>query len=210
MSQHPDSFVQHVHRVIAAHITPAADSDERMRIVLGHMNMMYQHSLRHAFNTAAANPHHSQPAVEAAQRHGLHGVGGDYLLPRGLSAPVVETYAMVAMHVVRGKDGQETAQRHLHDLLMRLEHLNPVLTTLAYDRSDVKQCYDAILGVTSGFNTDDIQHYLDGNFYKKSMENPAYAAQHAAVVKHLNDNELYWVPSPKTMGRILAQQPRKP
>ena len=209
MSEHPDSYVQHVHSVIAAHITPVADSSEHMRIILSSMNDMYQHSLRHAFN-AVANPHHCQPAIEVAQRHGLNEVAGDYLLPKGLSAPVLETYAMVAMHVLRSKNEHALAQRHLHDLRTKLEQLNPVLKTLVYDRSNIKQCYDTILGVTSGFHTDDIQFYLDGNFYKKSMENPVYAAKHDAVVSHFNDNELYWVPSPKTMDRILAQQPRRP
>lgn len=208
MSQHPDSFAQHVHAMIAAHLTPAAVRKDETR-VLYYMNEMYRHALRNAFN-AAANPHHSQPAIETARRHGLRDVSGDYTLPRGLSAPVLETYFMVLRHMYLPKNTPAQARTYLHDVLSRIETLNPQLATLSYDRNDVYKCYDVLMGVTSGFHTDDIQHYLDGNFYKKSMENPAYAAKHSAVVAHLNDNQLYWVPSPKTLDRILAQKPRQP
>lgn len=208
MPQHPDSFAQHVHSMIAAHLTPEAVRRDQTRVVY-YMNEMYRHALTHAFNTAA-NPHHSQPAIETAQRHGLNNVSGDYKLPRGLSAPVLETYFMVLRHMYLPKNTSEQTYAHMQDVLARIEKLNPQLATLSYDRSNLYNCYDVLMGVTSGFHIDDIQHYLDGNFYKKSMENPAYAAKHAAVVAHLNDNELYWVPSPKTMDRILAQKPRKP
>lgn len=209
MSHHPDPFVQHVHSVIAAWLTPEAISKDGTGVVLRMMNEMYQHSLCNTFN-AAANPHHFQHAAEIASRYRLQGVSGDYLLPRGLSAPVLETYAMVAANIIYRKNDQTLALHYLNDLITRLEELNPALTTLTYNRSNIKHCHDAVLGVTSGFNTDDIQFYLDGNYYKKSMENPAYAAKHGAVVTHLNDDRLYWVPSPKTLDRILAQKPSTP
>lgn len=213
MFRHPDPFVHLVHSFITAHVIQPAMTDDRMG-ELRAISDLYAQSLRLPFSAAAgSNPHHAMPALTLAARCALRDIGAEYTLPRGLSPAVLEAYALTVHWSLRqGYIATTNARDHLLSAIQRLEDLNPQLRHLTYDRMDIRRCYDLVMGVSSGFHPDDIQFFLDGNYYNKAMGDPAYARTFAAASRALGDHDIFWVPSPATLERIIAQKqkPRQP
>lgn len=205
MSQHPDPFVQHVHRFILEHLT----SDNLMQDKTGTLHdaaRLYRQSVRQPFDIRASHVH-QQPALSLAACEGLHDIGTSYQLPYGLCAGVLESYAQVIFWTEEQRlITTHHANNHLHDLLIRLERDNPQLTQLRYDRRHTGSCYHVILGITSSFNTGDIQHYLDSRGFVAAIKDPTYATKFNAASQLVNRNTLGWVPAPATLDRIIAQK----
>lgn len=208
MFQHPDPLIAHIHLFLKTHATPeAAAADESG--VWKHILRLLPPPLSDSFNHAAASEH-LQPALTLQHTHGLSNIGQHYRMPHGLDVKMAEAYCMAngwLQH--QGKIDRETTHENISALANRLIDLNPALARLQFDRNNLRHCTDIVMGVTSGFNTDDMQFFLDGNSYQKSMDNPAYAAKAAAALDALGADHLGWVPAPKTLDRILAQRPPK-
>lgn len=91
----------------------------------------------------------------------------------------------------------------------KLAALNPPLQKLAFDRDDPVSLTHALIGATSGFNTDDIQFYLnlkwahDTDGYPLGPANlpDGYDARLARIEKSCKA-DFEWYPSPKTLARI--------
>lgn len=208
MFPHPDPLIAHIHLFLKTHATPeAAAADESG--VWKHILRLLPPPLSDSFNHAAGRDH-AQPALKLQNTHGLRDIGTHYRMPYGLDVKIAEAYCMATNWLHRqNKLDAHTAHAQITALANRLIDLNPALARLQFDRNNQRHCTDIVMGVTSGFNTDDMQFFLDGNSYQKSMDNPAYAAKAAAALDALGADHLGWVPAPKTLDRILAQRPPK-
>lgn len=208
MSQNAHPLAKDIWSFLEAIATPESATEDRDHF-LRYALRLCPGLLTKAFNKAAVPlERHQRPALEFAEKAKLADIGQNWHLPAGLDAPTIEAYALVLRWATQ--QGRITADRYnqrLSVLCQTLEDLNPVLATLTYDRRDCLRMFDVALGVTSGFNADDIQFFLDGNYYSLAMQNRDYARQNN-LAKQVTGVDMFWVPSPKTLHRIITQ--RKP
>lgn len=90
-----------------------------------------------------------------------------------------------------------------------IERLNPQTEKVVFDRNDVEQTYQALLGVTSGFNIDDINFFLDLSRQgfppgAHSRTLPGYNEMRLNVESRAG-TPLYWVASMNTLKKIKQQ-----
>ena len=165
--------------------------------------------LAKAFNTRALPLNrHQQPALALAAQFNLRAIGKKYRLPPGLTAARLEAYVLAQRWAAqRGLIAQDTYAENLRETCALLSALNPTLTRLQFDRGDTGRLFDLLMGVSSGFNPDDIQFYLAGNYYSVAMMQQDYAAKNNAAQRCLG-TDIGWVPSPRTLDKIIRQ--RKP
>lgn len=179
--------------------------DDGMRHYLG----LRPRVLSRAFNRLRLpSREHDQPARRFATRHGFKDIAGDWRLPQGLRAQDVEAYILClrwALRFAQLPPADYIARQER--LLDRLFTLNPQLRRLRFDRKDTRKGFDLVMGVTSGFNTDDIQHFIDGKVGYISRQDPAYARQSDRIERIFGHME--WVPAPVTMAKIEAQIPAR-
>lgn len=152
---------------------------------------------------------HDQPALRFQQAQRLSHVAGDYAMPAGLDARDVEAYVLSVFWAARNDHiGAGEMAGRLQKITAKLLQLNPQLNDLRFDRAAARSCFDVCMGVTSVFNLDDIQHFIDGKVGYVSLKDPAYRAQHNRILAACG--HMHWVPSPATMTRIETQlQDRK-
>ena len=96
----------------------------------------------------------------------------------------------------------------LNDLWRRLNTLNSGLGAVALRRKDPRDMYYALMGVTSGFNADDINFFLER--YRQGV--PAWAySQSLPRLKQLYDEietraeSMQWVAAPATLEKIKSK-----
>lgn len=99
----------------------------------------------------------------------------------------------------------------LNDGWNRLERANPELKALTFDRTHAGETYNALMGVTSGFNVQDIDFFLK---LRRENKIPAMTVMNdPAFKKHLDwmqnaasvCERPCWVPSLPTMENITGQ-----
>lgn len=147
-----------------------------------------------------------QPPALLEDAFALKNISQAYVMPKGLESRDVEAYALLLSHaVVRGEMTQEQRTKKLSRTFNRLAMDNKPLRALRFDKKDPKKLFDAVLGATSGFNTNDIQHFLDGNYGYISERNPKWNKLQKNISRHLGINGLGWVPSMKTLHKIKRQ-----
>lgn len=207
MLMHHDPLIGQVFGFLKTHATAQAEAQDatgRWR----HIRSLIPRA-HGDFNTAAARTH-QQPAQRLSKGYQLTDIAGRYAMPQGLSAAVIEAYCIAnAALAFEGKMAQEDAHDNLRTVIDRLIDINPSLKAVNCKMEQYRACYDFALGITSGFNADDIQFFIDGNFFQKSMDNPAYAKKFKAACAALGSDSLGWVPAPQTLDRIIAQKPPK-
>lgn len=118
-----------------------------------------------------------------------------------------------------------------HKIADTLRALNPALRDIDVDPANWGELRGFIHGVVSGFNTDDIQYWIKGgrrgadldglrdriynesrkkpeeSWYPQSLTDKFNGFAHAMGVDRIAF--IYWVPCPKTIGRIHAQLDEK-
>lgn len=171
------------------------------------------------------------PAIEFENKHGLTGIAGQYDMPdnRPREAWDADLVNQFAAHLVvfekadmipyldgetqkKMDDIRQDLPKKMPQMLNVLDSFtekNPELSGLELDRTDYREVYWAITGVTSGFNVDDI------NFYKKTKDNVDAKDENLAKTEKLyrdRVNKKYpgirWRPSPKTMQTMIQQEPK--
>ena len=199
-----DTLGRDVVAFLRTHATPERAAKDETR-VWPHIRNLMAKPLIAAFN-APANRHHEQPAKILERKHDLQDIAGDYHMPAGLKAPMVEAFAIAInwMHR-RAEISTDEALARMHPLLDRMIELNPAMSVLRFDRNNVTKCVDCVMGMTSGFNRDDMQFFLDGNYFQMSMDKPEYASKFTAAAQLLNRDGLGWVPAPATLDKIITQ-----
>ena len=174
-------------------------------------------SLSRAFNNAATHP-----ALRFQRDNHLRGIAGRYFIPDGKTAAQYEKWMSRKMsaHV-----GAEIKKRNATDYDYwpiaedlglpaflekswdRLVELNPALEQVKLNRACVEDVYNAHIGVTSGFNIDDINFFLkqkhigEGLPARQSHEMPVHGAR-LARINAAAEAQMYWVVSPATAKKI--------
>lgn len=92
------------------------------------------------------------------------------------------------------------AEEEMIKLFNVYKTLNPIIDTIP--RNDYYDCYEIILGMTSGFNFDDIHDFVVlGGGGKRSEE---YLTKHRFAASLVGD--IQYVPSEKTLDAIIKHQ----
>lgn len=174
-------------------------------------------SLSRAFNDAATHP-----ALRFQRDNNLRGIAGRYFIPDGKTAAQYEKAMSRKMHVhVETEMAKRGATEYdywkvaedmglpgfLEKSWDKLVELNPALKKVKLDRSCVEDVYNAHIGVTSGFNVNDINFFLR----QKHVGNGLPALQshkmpvHGARLDRINaaaESQMFWVASPATAKKI--------
>jgi hypothetical protein len=187
-------------------------------------------SISRAFNMASRRPgdeHTRHPALEFQTQNHLRGIAGRYRIPGNYTAPEYEDRMSREMIALARPllTGQE--RRNFWDVLEKiapppqlkkswntLVRLNPALKAVKFDKTNAEEMYNAHLGVTSGFNVDDINFFLQQKHVGEGL--PARQARampgHGERLKRIDDiakAPMFWVASPKTAEKVEARLLRK-
>ncbi|MEZ0224353.1 MAG: hypothetical protein ACAH83_07370 [Alphaproteobacteria bacterium] len=174
-------------------------------------------SLSRAFNDAATHP-----ALRFQRQNNLRGIAGRYFIPDGKTAAQYEKWMSRRMSAHVGREMKKRNATEFdywavaEDLGLppflekswdRLVELNPALKDVKLNKSGVEDVYNAHIGVTSGFNVDDINFFLkqkhigDGLPAKQAREMPVHGAR-LARIRAAAEAEMFWVVSPATAKKI--------
>jgi hypothetical protein len=171
----------------------------------------------------AFNDLSTHPARKFEVFNHFRGIAGRYKIPDGMTAKHYEQKhhdrlqeALLAsvpdkdivLHVLWQGTRTLPVPDFLHESWRRLVKLNPILKTIKMNPDNTRDLYNAHMGVTSGFNVDDINFYIErdndgGQAAKQAREMPV----HGAMLKRINAvsaTHLNWVPSPQTAQKIEA------
>jgi hypothetical protein len=147
-----------------------------------------------------------QPPYELEKKTGLTRIGTRYVLPAGIGAEDLQTYAIAVLDGRRKDDfTPEVAEKKLRRVFNALAKKNPDIAALRLPADDAQSYYHVILGVASGFNATDIQSYLDGNYFYVCNGIPAYRELSEAVRDTLGIRHFGWVPSMATLREMKRQ-----
>ena len=184
-------------------------------------------SLSKAFNDVS---HHPARCFEIANN--LRGIAGHYKIPRGMTAFALETRTAARMAAAVRSEAQEKniseAQRknseagYLWDLIKTMKSpafllrswnelvsLNPGLVHVRMNKRSSEDLYNAHRAVTSGFNVDDINFFIEQTHVGKGY--PAQQAQEMpdhgdriARIDSVSAVPVQWVLSPKPHRKSKA------
>lgn len=185
------------------------ERDDFAAHVFKHAVKMTMPDLRGDFTRVAPREYEfSKPAKRLEQRHGLSGIAQDYRLPFGLSEIDLQVFCMLARALRSDLQDSTTLVPSTKPLIDKVIRLNPNLHHLRFDKTDSKAVYDVLLGVASGFNPTDIQHFIDGNNGVKSRALPGYQDKLNEIDKSLGPHTVCWIPAPATLDKIISQLPK--
>lgn len=172
----------------------------------------------------SVNPY--SPMKEFEEKTGLTGLSFDYKMPEGKDASTVEIdYEIIRLgsgilydldrspNVFDFKPSVMPEQRQIYlcyvrDLISSLKDLNPELRGVALKQDNVDQSVDFILGVTSGYNPDDIAYYLSKKWDQTHwMKTPHIRALNDSLQDIFNDKDLLvgGIVSPQTTQKVDQQ-----
>jgi len=142
-----------------------------------------------------------QPAWEFERANDVKGIAGRYVIPDGMTAYSYERRML------------RSVKKNLAQSWRKLRLANPELSRIRIDKTDAFSVYDAHMGVTSGFNIDDINFFMA---LRQRIEAVALYVRsspvHGARLERIDAicrARLQWVPSPKTarkMEKLLLQR----
>lgn len=175
-----------------------------------------QRRLKEIFNDVSRHP-----SIEFEQQNDLTDIGGYYNMPRGMSAAEYEdwfwgtnTAQLEAKDVAIG-DGKrymsaKQPSSHVMNSWLELKALNPELENVRLDENLHYDVYCAVMGVTSGFNIDDINFFLEqlyvGHGYPAVQgRNMPTHGERLERIEDVSEERMSWVPSPRTAQRIESQ-----
>jgi hypothetical protein len=187
-------------------------------------------SISRAFNLASRRPgdqHCRHPALEFQTQNHLRSIAGRYRIPGNYTAPEYEDVTS-AMVIAETKAMVTPADKRSHWNVLeriappeplkkswnRLVRLNPVLKGVKFDRNNGEEMYNAHLGVTSGFNVDDMNFFLEqkrvgeGLPAKQAHEMPVHGDR-LLRIEGMAKTPMFWVASPKTAEKVEARLLRK-
>ena len=132
-----------------------------------------------------------QPAIMFEESENISGIAHHYILPDGYDDWSLEREIDYNLRSLDDK----------LDLLDDLAVLNPELLELDYDRDDYEDVKNILYGVTSAFNLDDIQFFLNSGDTPSSLKKRYVEAQ---AYQSALDIRLHWIPAPKTLQKIAV------
>lgn len=147
-----------------------------------------------------------QPPLELELRTGFHGIAGQYKLPEGLTITDIEPYVRINFHRwIEGRLQKDKCLEALQEIWSAIKVLNhDSLQSLRVDEGDPRDLFDATLGVTSAFNVQDIQSFIDGNSGTVMRKDFAWDSLYHDLKYTVGD--LSWVPTMGTLELIRQQR----
>ena len=186
-------------------------------------------SISRAFNIASRRPGDNlsrHPALEFQTNNHLRGIAGRYKIPGNVTAPEYEDMMSQKVHaaIEALSDGKA---KNFWDVLettdpfdflakswKKLVRLNPVLRKVRLDEGSAEEVYNAHLGVTSGFNVDDINFFLEqkrigeGLPAKQAHEMPVHG-ERLDRIDAVAKTRVFWVASPATAHKVEERFKRR-
>lgn len=177
-------------------------------------------NLKKLFNDVSRHPSH-----QFEQENDLQDISGVYDMPFGMQASEYEDYFRQAVSFLLSEAGIELGggatymkQRLPLPIVKNsweaLKALNPVLDHVKMDEENGYDVYCAVMGVTSGFNIDDINFFLeqihvDRGFAALQARNMPDHGPRLARIEGAAAGYMGWVASPKTAKAVEAQFKKK-
>ena len=148
-------------------------------------------------------------ALALEQKTGFTNIAGHYTMPGDLHAHELENYAQMIRNLSQNnKIPRAEGLDKLHAVWSSLRRLNPELNSITLHRDDLMQVFHAVMGVTSGFNPDDIHEFIHIGGAQMRSSAPDYRARVRKVENALG--HIGWVPSLKTLDTIIGQLDKAP
>jgi hypothetical protein len=174
--------------------------------------------------------HSRHPALEFQTNNHLRGIAGRYQIPGNYTAPEYEdkTSREIRRAAKEMNGGVEAFNfwavleknrppKFLTKSWNKLVRLNPQLKKVKFDKTNAEEMYNAHLGVTSGFNVDDINFFMEQKKVGEGL--PAKQAHEMPVhgdrlnrIDNMAKTPMFWVASPKTAVKVeerLLRQKKK-
>lgn len=162
---------------------------------------------------------------EFAKKTGVY-AGKDYIFPKGEKASDIEAYLSRELNNYEKariyypqaiNDKSRQYYKHILDNWPRIDgemkqvlsdiiDLNPSLKELRIDRDDTHQAFVTLIGITTGFNVDDINAFVNGQL---SNEKKTYQELFNGLQKDLGGEFAGWFPCNETLLDIYAQAVEK-
>lgn len=148
---------------------------------------------------------------------GLHGIAGHYTLPGTMTPETLEAwmrgegaYFAAAHDIKQGglppfssipsvhAEGQARLPISI-SIIEAIKSANPSLAALQFDPTDRIKVTQVLAGITYDSNPDDIQYFIErGTQYRNADHAEMLTKVHSMTGAHM-----YWVPSPKTLEKII-------
>ena len=144
-----------------------------------------------------------EPARRYEKMYGLCDIAGKYRFPKSLSAKEIQD------------DGHwKKDAGSLTVIWKKLVDRNPVLKNVREPTACKRDLVDAVMGVVSGFNVNDINFFLElsrknlpaGSYSEKL---PEFKEIYDWLQQKTGRNDIYWVPSLPTLKKIKTQMESK-
>ena len=140
-----------------------------------------------------------EPARQFEKAYGLSGIAGKYRFPKSLPAQKIEDDGY-------WKEDYESLTKTWKKLTDR----NPCLKNIKVTEGSRHDFANAVLGVSSGFNVDDINFFLEMS--KKGIpagkyvsEQPEFKKIYDWIRQATGRDDIFWVPSLPTFKKIKRQ-----
>lgn len=149
--------------------------------------------------------HYKAAALEFEARYGLSGIGRRYIMPpdHDMQSLEYEIRRRVQWVDIPMNERLKRAQGYADTLTA----LNPGLTWVSYQRQDLLDVWHFILGVTSGYNPDDIDYFINniGRPHHNSHYQNDPGLKKLSVLFNNHAVAIQWRPSPKTVELIISK-----
>lgn len=158
------------------------------------------------FNQAHDHRLSCQPAAQFADHAHLRGIAGRYVFSKGVTPNEIENVLI--------QIGQKSDVMPLYrKLWAHLKSMNPELKKIRLRKDNVENIRDAIMGVSSGFNIDDIVYFLKlrrqnilAALYNRTQPN---TFSMISEIEERSGATMYWVASPQTLTKIRDRLRRR-
>lgn len=143
------------------------------------------------------------PARNFEKQAGIDGISRTYKMPEDKT--MIRIAKQTGFEI--GKGG--TTLDHLNEIADKIIQLNPDLLEVKYSRDNPQDVRDLIFGVTSAFNPEDINYFINTNS-KHEVDKPLpYRMAKRLIVANLYEEKtgvfLTWIPSPETLNIISSK-----
>ena len=147
------------------------------------------------------------PALIFEQSSGLVGISAQWNMPAGLSHEEVERLSYPDISSLftcehQGGNFDPAAYRRLVTLFDKLLLLNPALEFIRFAKRRGITLADAVMGITSQFNLDDLIYFLISD--KSAGWRDNLFLRHRNIEQCIGTN-MYWFPSNATISKIEGQ-----
>jgi hypothetical protein len=162
------------------------------------------------------------PAHDFERESGVKGIARDYLMPEGHTMQSVGErfiggmasvnvqnillrydYQVMRTLFQKAVSGESAWENKMLKTLDEIIELNPELQAIQYGKTSIDETYHVLCGLCSGFNPDDINHYLSGC---RNGRTPEYfdARVYARMLGDKIGFDFLWIPSSATTEKIKA------